>query len=63
MTSRTWPILIFGFGSLVLLIALAGLGASRQAQQIQADQPVEELRSTKSLRGGAAISQTSIRTG
>ena len=35
MTSRTWPVLIFGFGSLVLLIALAGLGASRRARQIQ----------------------------
>ncbi len=35
MTSRTWPILVFAFGSLVLLIALTGVGASRRARQIQ----------------------------
>jgi signal transduction histidine kinase len=35
MTPRTWPILIFGFGTLVILIALAGLGASQRAQEIQ----------------------------
>ncbi len=34
MKSRTWPVLFFGFGSLVLLIALAGLGAARRASQI-----------------------------
>lgn len=35
MTSRTWPILIFGFGTLLILIGLAGLGAFRRSQQIQ----------------------------
>lgn len=37
MRTRTWPILIFGFGSLVFLIALAGVGASRRARQIQSE--------------------------
>lgn len=37
MRTRTWPILIFGFGSLVFLIALAGIGASRRARQIQSE--------------------------
>jgi signal transduction histidine kinase len=35
--SRTWPVLFFGFGSLVLLIALAGLGAARRASQIHTE--------------------------
>lgn len=34
MRSRSWPVLFFGFGSLVILIALAGLGAARRATQI-----------------------------
>ncbi len=34
MKSRSWPVLFFGFGSLVILIALAGLGAARRATQI-----------------------------
>jgi signal transduction histidine kinase len=34
MRPRSWPILFFGFGSLVLLIGLAGLGAARRATQI-----------------------------
>lgn len=37
MRTRTWPILIFGFGSLIFLIALAGFGASRRARQIQSE--------------------------
>ncbi|MEN6534053.1 MAG: sensor histidine kinase [Bryobacteraceae bacterium] len=37
MRTRTWPILVLGFGSLVFLIALAGAGASRRARQIQAE--------------------------
>jgi signal transduction histidine kinase len=34
MRSRSWPVLFFGFGSLVLLIGLASLGAARRATQI-----------------------------
>lgn len=34
MRSRSWPVLFFGFGSLVFLIGLAGLGAGRRAAQI-----------------------------
>ncbi|RPI07886.1 MAG: hypothetical protein EHM65_11160, partial [Acidobacteriales bacterium] len=34
MRSRIWPILIIGFGSMVVLIGLAGLGAARRASQI-----------------------------
>ncbi len=34
MRPRSWPILFFGFGSLVLLIGLAGFGAARRATQI-----------------------------
>ncbi len=37
MRTRTWPILVLGFGSLVFLIALAGIGASRRARQIQTE--------------------------
>ncbi len=34
MRPRIWPILFFGFGSMVVLIGLAGLGAARRANQI-----------------------------
>ncbi len=34
MRTRSWPVLFFGFGSLVVLIGLAGLGAARRASQI-----------------------------
>jgi signal transduction histidine kinase len=34
MKSRSWPSLFFGFGSLVLLVGLASLGAARRATQI-----------------------------
>lgn len=37
MRPRSWPALFFGFGSLVLLIGLAGLGAARRAAQIYAE--------------------------
>jgi signal transduction histidine kinase len=37
MRSRSWPILIPGFGTLVVLIALAGLGAAQRARQIQTE--------------------------
>ncbi len=34
MRPRTWPILGIGFGALVVLIALLGIGASQRAGQI-----------------------------
>lgn len=37
MRSGTGPVLIFGFGTLVILIALTGLGAYRRGQQIQSE--------------------------
>lgn len=37
MRSRSWPVLIFGFGSLVFLIGLAGIGATRTARRIHAE--------------------------
>lgn len=37
MRSRTWPVLIFALGTLVILIGLAGLGAYRRARQIQSE--------------------------
>jgi signal transduction histidine kinase len=35
MTSRTWLILVFAFGTLVILIGLVGAGASQRARKIQ----------------------------
>jgi signal transduction histidine kinase len=37
MRARSWPVLIFGFGTLIVLIVLAGLGAAQRAQQIQTE--------------------------
>lgn len=37
MRSGSGPVLIFGFGTLVVLIALTGLGAYRRGQQIQSE--------------------------
>jgi len=35
LSRRTWPVLIFAFSTLVILIALVGVGASRRARKIQ----------------------------
>ncbi len=67
MRSRSWPILFFGFGSLVSLIGLAGLGAARRATQIYSEmETVSELhrqtmRSLEEIRAGVNRSGIYVR--
>jgi signal transduction histidine kinase len=58
MRPRSWPVLFFGFGSLIFLIALAGLGAARRASQIYI-----EMASINESHRGVMSSLGEVRSG
>ncbi len=67
MRPRSWPILLFGFGSLVLLVGLAALGAARRASLIFSEMvSISELyrdntRLLNEIRSGVNVSSIYVR--
>jgi signal transduction histidine kinase len=67
MRGRTWPIMLLGFGSLVLLIALLGLGALRRVELIHSEmrQSQQQYIATEKLlyeiRSGIYLSSIFVR--
>jgi signal transduction histidine kinase len=67
MRSRSWPVLFFGFGSLVLLVGLAGLGAARRAALIFSEMASlseshrESTRLLNEIRSGVNVSSIYVR--
>jgi signal transduction histidine kinase len=67
MRSRSWPVLFFGFGSLVLLVGLAGLGAARRAALIFSEMASiseshrESTRLLTEIRSGVNVSSIYVR--
>ncbi len=67
MRSRSSPVLFFGFGSLVVLIGLAGLGSARRAAQLFAEMDAisrahrESTRIFDEIRSGVNLSGIFVR--
>jgi signal transduction histidine kinase len=67
MLSRSGPVLFFGFGSLVLLVGLAGLGAARRAALIFSEMAAisdshrESTRLLNEIRSGVNVSSIYVR--